>query len=65
VGQFSNCALLGDRRYDIRFPSEAGRLIRTSVGLPLETKPSDKSFFETLIVGDGDRFVRGRSPYYE
>jgi hypothetical protein len=65
VGQFGNRALLGEERYDIRFPLGGGRADKESVGLPVETEPTDKSFFETLIVGDGDHAVRGRSPYFE
>jgi transcriptional regulator GlxA family with amidase domain len=44
---------LGESRYDIRFLSEKGGLVRSSVGALVETESFSDERFDSLIVGGG------------
>lgn len=49
---FETANLLADADfYEVRFISEAGGSVRTSIGLKLETERFDGSVFDTIIVG--------------
>jgi transcriptional regulator GlxA family with amidase domain len=52
VFEFANMEM-GEPVYDVRFLSETGGLVRTSIGMSVATEPFGDTYFDTLIVGRG------------
>lgn len=52
VFEFANLAA-GRAVYDVRLLSETGGPVRTSAGLTVETRPFDRTAYDTVIVGGG------------
>jgi transcriptional regulator GlxA family with amidase domain len=60
VFEFANLAV-EETLYDVHLMSEAGGLVRSSVGVVIDTKPFDDAAFDTLIVF-GDTVIEPSTP---